>query len=88
VSLRRQGAALARSVSSAAVSRTRDEATAAWVTTNRDALLVGGVLAGLLLVWLAGLSWLSLVLVLGLVAAYEAVVHWVGTPAQPSEPSL
>ena len=79
VLLRRRVAGLARTVSSTAAAQARNEATAAWVTANRDALLVAGVVVGLFVLWTVELSWLGLLLVIGLVAAFEAVVYRIGT---------
>jgi hypothetical protein len=91
VALRRQAAYVARVVGgavSAAVTRSRDERTAAWVGTHRDALQVGGAVVAILVLLLADLSWLGLV-VLGLVVGgFELAVWRIAEPAdpEPAEP--
>ena len=50
-------------------------AVAARVGDHRDALLIGGAVAALVVLWVADLSWIALVLVLALIAAFEAAVH-------------
>ena len=64
--------------------RARDEATVAWIGDHRDVLLIGGVVVGLVLLWIADLSWAGLLLVLGLVAAFEVVVYRIA--ARPAAP--
>ncbi len=64
--------------------RAHDEATVAWVSDHRDALLIGGVIGALVILWVADLSWIPLLLVLALVAAFEATVYRISThPATP-----
>jgi hypothetical protein len=74
VSLRARASGLARSFASAAGDRGKDEATVAWVRAHRDALLLGGALVGLVVLWTADLSWLGLALVLALVGGFELLV--------------
>jgi hypothetical protein len=64
--------------------RARDEATVAWIEVHRDVLLIGGAIVGLVLLWVADLSWAGLLLVLGLVAAFETAVYRIG--ARPATP--
>jgi hypothetical protein len=72
--------------------RARDETTVAWITAHRDALLAAGGLVALVILWVADLSWLGLLLVLALAAAYAIAVYRIGTPpealpgAPPPEP--
>jgi hypothetical protein len=71
VSLRRRVVDAGREVAAAAGARSRDEATTAWVASHVDALRIGGVAAGLALLWLLDLSWLGIGLLAALVGAYE-----------------
>jgi hypothetical protein len=80
VGLRRRVAALWARATGTAAERARDEATVAWVRDHRDGLLVLGALGGLALLWATTLSWAGLLLVLGLVGAFELVVYRVGAP--------
>lgn len=64
--------------------RARDETTVAWISEHRDVLLIGGGALGLVLLWIADLSWAGLLVVLGLVAAFELAVYRVASrPAAP-----
>jgi hypothetical protein len=82
VSLRCRATALWTQAVAATGERARDEATVAWITAHRDALLAAGGIVALVILWVADLSWLGLLLVLALVAAYEIAVYRVGTPPQ------
>jgi hypothetical protein len=84
VSLRRRTAALWNRAVPATSDSGADDTTVAWVRAHRDGLLAGGVLAGLVLLWSANLSWAGLLLVLGLVGGFEAAVYRIGAPKQPS----
>lgn len=92
VSLRRRAAVLWTQAVTATGERARDEATVAWMSHHRDALLAAGGIVALVILWVAELSWLGLLLVLALVAAYEIAVYRIGTPPEapsgtpPSEP--
>ena len=89
VALRRRVGSVGSLVVSTTGERARDETTLAWIGAHRDALLIGGGVAGLAALWLLDVSWLGLLIILGLVAAYAAVVYRVaerhrsGTP-QPA----
>jgi hypothetical protein len=92
VSLRRRAATLWGQAVAATGERARDETTVAWVTDHRDALLAAGGIVALVILWVADLSWLGLLLVLALAAAYAIAVYRIGTPpealpgAPPPEP--
>jgi hypothetical protein len=56
----------------AAVSgRAEDEDTLVWVAANREALQIGGVVVGVLLLWWLDVSWLGFLILAGLVGAFE-----------------
>jgi hypothetical protein len=83
-SLRRNAGGLWARVVSTTGERARDEAPVAWIGDHRDALLIGGVIVGLVLLWIADLSWAGLLLVLGLLATFETAVYRIATrPATP-----
>ena len=52
-------------------------------------LLAAGAVVGFAALWFVDLSWLGLVLTMGLVAAYELVVYRIGTPPEtlPTTPT-
>jgi hypothetical protein len=78
---------LARSVASAAGAmseRATDEATVAWLRDTIGALQAGGVVLAVFVLLVFDLSWLGLLLLVALLAAYEAGVWWLGQSA-PSE---
>lgn len=83
VSLRRRTTELARRIVSTTGERARDEATVAWVHAHRDALLAGGIAAGVLVLWTASLSWLGLLVVAALVGVYELVVYRIAGSVGP-----
>jgi hypothetical protein len=82
VSLRRRTATLWSQAVAATGERARDETTVAWVTDHRDALLAAGGIVALVILWVADLSWLGLLLVLALAAAYAIAVYRIGTPPE------
>ena len=90
VTLRRNAGVLWERAVATTTERARDEATVAWVADHRDALLAGGAFVGLVVLWFADLSWLGLLVVLGLVAAFEVAVYRIGgraaTPTPPGTP--
>lgn len=72
---RRRTGAAASAISGAARERTSDPATAAWLTAHRDILMVAGVVVAVfLLIWLS-LSWLGILVLLALLAAYEIALN-------------
>jgi hypothetical protein len=83
VALRRGARDLWTRVTATTGEQARDEATAAWIEVHRDVLLIGGAIVGLVLLWAADLSWAGLLLVLGLVAAFETAVYIGARPAAP-----
>ena len=78
VALRRRTTLLWAQVVTTTGAQARDEATVAWITRHRDGLLIAGGVAAVLILWAFDLSWLGLILVLGLIAAYEAAVYRIG----------
>lgn len=89
VSLRRRAGALWARAITATGERARDEATVAWISDHRDVLLAAGGAVGFLVLWFVDLSWIGLLLVVALVAAYELVVYRIGTQPEtsPTTPS-
>jgi hypothetical protein len=87
VSLRRGAGELWARVVTTTGERARDEATVAWIGDHRDALLIGGALSGVVLLWIADLSWAGLLLVLGLVAAFETAVYRIAAHPATAPPS-
>ncbi|HET9611699.1 MAG TPA: hypothetical protein VFP06_18950 [Acidimicrobiales bacterium] len=85
VSLRRRAALLWTQAVTTTGERARDEATVAWITRHRDALLAAGGVAALLILWAFDLSWLGLLLALGLIAAYEVAVYRIGSRPEAPE---
>ena len=77
VALRRGVVSLGRGTVGAA-GRVRDEATLEWVVTHRQALQVAGLAVGFLMLLLFDLSWLGLLVLLGLVGALELWLARVG----------
>jgi hypothetical protein len=61
--------------------RATDEATVAWLRANTGALQIGGAAVAVLALLVFDLSWFGLLLLLILLAAYEAGVWWVGQSA-------
>jgi hypothetical protein len=91
VALRRRTASLARALAAAvgaATTRRPDEATVAWVVEHRELLQLGGVVAGIVVLLLVDLSWLWILLLALVIAAYELAVVRIAklTPSEP-EPS-
>jgi hypothetical protein len=74
-------AAIGRLLSSAGEKAT-DEATVAWLRANTGALQVGGAVVAVLLLLVFDLSWLGVLLLLVLLAAYEGAVWWLGQSAE------
>lgn len=69
---------------SSAGETSRDEATIEWIRLHRDRLLVAGGVAAVALLWVVDLSWVPLLVLLAVVAGFEAFVYRVGTP--PKDP--
>lgn len=74
VAFRHRVAAGATALASAARDRGGDPATAAWLVAHRDALQVGGVVVGVLLLWWLNLSWVGVLVLLALVALYVVLL--------------
>jgi hypothetical protein len=87
VKFRRRAAALwAKAVSTSGV-QGHEDSSVAWVGAHRTLLLIAGAVVGLIILWTASLSWLGLLLVVGLVAAYELAVYRIGAASQPAKPA-
>ena len=84
VALRRNVRTLWTRAVAATGQRTRDEATVIWVGDHRDALLIGGAVTALIVLWVVDLAWIPLLVFLALIAAFEATVYRIGT--QPITP--
>lgn len=90
--LRHQIASIAHVVGGAvgaAVTRSRDERSAEWVATHRDALQLGAIATAILVLLLADLSWLGLVLLALVVGGFQLAVWRVAdepTTARSPEP--
>jgi hypothetical protein len=67
----------------------RREATSAWLVGHADALRLGGYAIGALALWVADLTWSTLLLLVAAVAAWQmALVRLTSdAPASPEEPS-
>jgi hypothetical protein len=87
VSLRRRVGSVWASVTSTTSERARDEATVAWIREHRDLLFAGGALVVLVALLMSEISWGALLVVIGLVVAFETIVYRIA--ARPSiEPSF
>jgi hypothetical protein len=87
VSLRTNAGELWGRVLATTGERAHDETTVAWISEHRDALLIGGGAVGLVLLWIADLSWAGLLVVLGLVAAFEVAVYRIASGRATPRPS-
>jgi hypothetical protein len=85
VGLRRRVGVLWTEAVTATGERAHDERTATWITEHSDALLAAGGIVALVILWFADLSWVGLLVVLALIAAFELAVYRIGT--QPGTPS-
>ncbi|MEL7207090.1 MAG: hypothetical protein AAGK32_02475 [Actinomycetota bacterium] len=74
VSLRTWVAGTARGAATAVVERSEDEDTQVWVAENREALQIGGVVAGFVLLWVLNVEWLGFFVLVAVVGVYELVV--------------
>ena len=86
VSLRARVTELWSSAVTATGHKARDEATVAWVTSHRDQLFVAGAAAGLVLLWLANVSWLGLLAIAALVGVFELGVYRIASGPTPKQP--
>jgi hypothetical protein len=87
VSLRTKAGELWSRVVATTGERAHDETTVAWISEHRDVLLIGGGAVGLVLLWIADLSWAGLLVVLGLVAAFEVAVYRIASGQATPRPS-
>lgn len=74
VRMRSSIAGLFRSATTAVGDRAHDDATLVWVVEHLDALRIGGYAFGALLLWFVDLTWLSLFLIIVVVAVWQVVV--------------
>ncbi len=86
VAVRRRVTSLASLIVSSTGERARDEATLAWIAAHRDALLIGGAVAGLVLLWVLDVSWVGVLIILALVGVFEAIVYRVAERRRPPTP--
>ena len=81
---------LARAVAAAAdavVSRRPDDASVAWLVAHREALQVGGIVAGIAVLLVFNLSWPGLLLLALAIGAFELAVARVSElPVSEPEP--
>jgi len=95
VKTRRFGSDIVRGVAEGTRDRATDDATMAWVREHREALQLGGIVVAVLLLFVIDASWLSFLVIGGIVAAYELVLVRLGgseaedtpAPAGQSGPS-
>jgi hypothetical protein len=76
--LRNRTVSLARSLGAAvgaAVTGRQDDPAVAWVAAHREALQLGGIVAGIVVLLVADLSWLGLVVLALVVGGFELVVQ-------------
>ena len=71
VSLRKGVAGTARTVATDVSERSQDEGTLVWVAAQRTALQIGGVVFGVLVLWLFDLSWFWFFVLVAVIGAYE-----------------
>ena len=86
VSLRRRVRDLASAAAvavGAAGARTRDESTVRWLRQHRQHLQIGGVAFALVVLWFFDLPWWGVLVVLGLLGAYEVGVSRLEPPPPP-----
>jgi hypothetical protein len=83
---RRRVAAIVSALTQSAGRLPRDQGVASWVRVHRDALQLGGVIVGVLLLLVVDLSWGPFLVAVGLVLLYQLVVFRVGKDpaAEPS----
>jgi hypothetical protein len=74
VSLRDWVARFARGAAAAVSDRSEDADTLVWVAGHREALQLGGIVVGVLLLWVLEVSWLGFLVLAALVGAYEFAV--------------
>ena len=90
--LRRRTVSLARAVAAAvgaAVSHRPDDASVAWLVAHREALQVGGIVAGIAVLLLFDLSWGGLLLLALAIGAFELAVARISeAPVSGPEPGM
>jgi len=67
----------------AAGARTRDESTVRWLRQHRQHLQIGGVAFALVVLWFFDLPWWGVLVLLGLLGAYEVGVSRLEPPPPP-----
>jgi hypothetical protein len=80
VALRERVTVLAKRVKDGTVDAAGDRVRPTWVDEHFDLLRVGGVVVGLLALWVLDLSWFGLLLLIVAVSVYEAVLHRMAPP--------
>jgi hypothetical protein len=71
VKLRDWVSGVARGTAASVSDRSQDEDTLVWVAANKEALQIGGVVVGVLLIWILDVEWLGFLILAGLVGAFE-----------------
>ena len=74
VRLRHGAVQLAKTITTTVHDRATDDATITWVRANADALRIVGYVLGALALWFVDLSWLSVIVIAGLVAIWQVVL--------------
>lgn len=82
VAARTRGVSLARSFASSASATAHDQATQRWVHDHRDLLAILGCVVGVVILWLANMSWLGVLITLIVVGAYLFVLFRIAGSAQ------
>lgn len=86
VSLRGNAQALWTRTMETSGAPSQDETVVAWTSRHRDHLMLGGLGVGVVILWAADLSWVGVLVLMGLVAAFEVFVHRLGPPPPQVEP--
>jgi hypothetical protein len=84
VALRRQASSLTGQGNVWLRSQSVDTGPAQWIVEHREALQIGGLVLGLLIVLLFDMSWLGLLVLALLFGIYELVVHQLGRDRPPA----
>jgi hypothetical protein len=82
--VRRTIVSVTRSLLGAVTGAYRDTATTTWLAANADALRVGGYAVGALVLWVAELTWPTLVLLVAVIGAWQVLLARLPDRATPS----